>query len=104
MLFTWMWNKCTQHMSLSLAKGGHKIYSILLLCLCFMKRDTPQPPLRRGDCTNIVKLGQCCLFLKTANYFDELEVMLIKIPILQYFAITFLKYMESTGFAQMKNQ
>lgn len=53
---------------------------------------------------NIVKLGQCCFFLKTANYFDELEVMLIKIPILQYFAITFLKYMESTGFAQMKNQ
>lgn len=39
MLFTCMWSKCTQGKSLSLAKGGHKIYNILLLCLCFMERE-----------------------------------------------------------------
>lgn len=76
----------------------------LITLSLFYEKGHPPAPLRRGDCMNIVKLGQCCFFLKTANYFDELEVMLIKIPILQYFAITFLKYMESTGFAQMKNQ
>lgn len=36
--------------------------------------------------------------------FDELNVILIKNPILQHSTIRFLKYMERTGFALMKNQ
>jgi len=36
--------------------------------------------------------------------FDELKVILIKTPILQNATITFVKYMENTGFAQMKKK
>lgn len=36
--------------------------------------------------------------------FDELNIILIRTPILQHSTIRFLKYTESTEFAQMKNQ
>lgn len=41
---------------------------------------------------------------KTVKSFDELHIILIKTPILQHSTLRFLKYMESTGFVQMKNQ
>lgn len=42
--------------------------------------------------------------IKKVKPFDELNVILIKNPILQHSSIRFLTYMESTGFALMKNQ
>lgn len=39
---------------------------------------------------------------KNMMFFDELKVILIKTSIVQNATVRFLKYMENTGFAQMK--
>lgn len=41
---------------------------------------------------------------KNSDVFDELKVILIKTPIVQNATKRFLKYMENTGFAQVKKK